>query len=522
MQGYRLCVNYVLMVGMLIVLFPNISKASNEQGETRVAGQKGVLTGVRQDGAVAVIPLHFGESTKKANEVSVEKLERWLEHEKVQVVDAAVLQSRLHARQVPLGDSKVVAEFKTIGAVVAQGTEDFYYKGNEAALEALKPVFDKGLLNMEVTARDPEYVEQVFQAGLMLIRAYSGVGNPLLASEIAGKLAAYFPGKEPSLTQVPPDVVALWRSEVEKIAAGGTSIFLEYSANDACEARIQGVSVGNKSVLVQVDMDYMVSLHCGSATAPLWRVRAKAGEKIQVPLVEGDMMIVSSGASDDKLRRREIEFRFKTFAYWTGVDTVLGFYEDAAGETVVRFDQPPEGDFSAMWIARDESSAGGEDASFDVMMLQAFPAVALARVEKAEADRLLAGAEPWISDWVTPVLFATGAAAAAVGGIFLYDASTQATVMNCSPNALVALTADQCKGVQEVNFSNSADYYDAWDKVHRARIIGYSSVGVGAALVGWGAWRLISGAGSSKPAAGTDIGLWGGSDSLGAIARWRF
>ena len=142
MQGYRLCVNYVLVVGMLTVLFPNISKASNEQGEMKLVGQKVVPAEGRADGAVAVISVHFGESAGASKEDAAEKLGRWLEREKVQIVDAAVLQERLHARQAKPGDSKVIAEFKTIGAVVTQGTEDFYYKGNEAALEVLKPVFD--------------------------------------------------------------------------------------------------------------------------------------------------------------------------------------------------------------------------------------------------------------------------------------------------------------------------------------------------------------------------------------------
>ncbi len=522
MQGYKLRANYLWVVGMLIVLFPNILRASDGQDTLKADGPKTFRARVEQQGSIAVISLNPGKTTSVSADSSVVQVGRWLENEKIRIIDSATLQSRLQARQASQGDPKVAAEFEKIEAVVAQGTEDFYYKGNEAALVVLKPVFDRGLLHMEVTSRNPQYVEQVFQAGLMLIRAYSGAGDPLLASEIAGKLAAYFPGKEPSLTLVPPDVVALWRSEVEKIAAVGTSVLLEYSAKEGCEARIHGVAVGTTPVFVQSDMNYIVSLSCGQTEAPLWRVRVNSGEKAQIPLVDGDMLTVSSRASDQLLKRREVEFGLKTTAYWAGIDTVLGVYADAADEAVVRFDRQADVGGSAQWIERRKGSAESVEASVDAMMLQAFPAVALARAETAETNRLRADADPWISDWVTPVLFVTGAAVATVGSVFLYDASAQATVMNCSPNAAIVPAADQCKGVREASFANSKEYYDEWDKVHSSRVIGYSSVGVGAALVGWGAWRLISGSGASKPTTGTDVGLWGGGESVGATARWRF
>ncbi len=509
MQGYRLRANYMWIVGMLMVLFPNISTASDGQVVARGEGQS----------EVAVVSLVFGAKQSTSEKSFKEHVARWLDGENVKFIDSSSLQSRLAARQVAPSDPEVEAKFKDIEAVVTQGTEDFYYKGNDAALEVLKPVFDRGLSHMEVTARSPEYTEQVFQAGLMLIRAYTGAGDPLLASEIAGKLAGYFPGKEPSLSLVPPDVVALWRTEVEKIAAMGTSIRLEYIANRACEAHINGVPVTTQPVIVQAELNYMVMLHCGKTSSSLWRVRVKAGEKAQMPLIGGDLVVVSSDAMDEATKRREAEFRLKAVSYWTGIETVLGLYEDGAGESLVRFDGKVDAPARVSWIAREP---GAMDAAVDAMMLEAFPAVSLARAEKAEADRLRADATPWTTDWMTPTVFVAGAGAVALGGVFLFDASSQATVMNCSPNAAITPVEGQCKGVKKVNFSNSEEYYNEWDKVHRDRIIGYSGLGVGAALVGWGAWRLLSGGDSSEPASGADVGVWGGRGSLGATARWKF
>ncbi len=494
MRGFLLGAGSLMV---LMMLFPAISGA------------------VETKEKVAVVTLDSSPGVEDAFQHVV----GWLKNENLEVIDSATLQSRLAARQVLRANAQSTAKFEGLEAAVSKGTEDFYYKGNEAAIEALQPVFEQGLSHIDLIGQHPERAAAIFQAGLVLIRAYSGGGQADRATDIASQLAVYFPGMEPSLSQVPPDVVERWSAEVAKVAAHGTSVvFDRLDGLENCAVRMNGVEVGARAVVIQPDTNYLAWLDCGGEATSMWRVRVEAGKQVRIPLMDGDLLKVRAGDLDEKLARNADEFRLKAIAYWAGVDIALGIKGGMEGPTFARLER--SGGSAIKWQVGDVGQEGGVMMAVERVMLEFFPAIAVARLERVEAERLQAVGEP--VEWVTPTLIVSGLALGVVGGAFLFDASSEALVIGCSPNASKAKSAAECKGVKEVRFYNAQDYNEAWDAVNRSRVIGWSSVGVGAALVGWGTWRLLAGGDSADEAAGTDFMVWGGRESLGAAATWRF
>ena len=88
-----------------------------------------------------------------------------LDRAKFDVVVGDRLQRALAERLVAAPRGAVAAKFAGMANVIADGVEQFFYKGNQAAIDKLSPVFDMGLADLEVLARRPDFAAQIYQAG---------------------------------------------------------------------------------------------------------------------------------------------------------------------------------------------------------------------------------------------------------------------------------------------------------------------------------------------------------------------
>ena len=110
--------------------------------------------------------------------------------------------------------------------VIAAGVESFFYRSNESAIEIISPMFDLGIAHPEVLSRRPDFADQIFSAGIILVRAHGNLGNEEDRRAVARLLVKRFPSKEASATTVPPKVIKLLEEERANIAAAGATIAL--------------------------------------------------------------------------------------------------------------------------------------------------------------------------------------------------------------------------------------------------------------------------------------------------------
>jgi hypothetical protein len=421
------------------------------------------------------------------------------------------LERSLAKRRVAPPDSRVSAKFAGLSATIASGVEHFFYKGNQSAIDALSPAFDLGMSHLDVLTRRPDYAAQVFEAGMVMIRAYDALDEDENARSVARALVESLPALEPSGANNPPEIISLVEAERQKLAEEGTILELEMLDGEECTGYVNGAPVDDEPVVVAADRSYMVTMDCGGSQAPVWRVEPRAGESLAVPISPGNPLEFSmQGDTFDQRRRAEAYLRM--VAFWAGLPRMLGVSRvtEAESEESVLFVRA-ETDGEIVW------SDGNNEEAITRGLARVLPSY---RGQPAQqGDSSSDGLEEQV-DWVGWSLVGGGAALVGVGAWVAVLAEGRAREIKCSPDTDYGTSAGECSDVDTLRFRDNAELETAESEVTRARIAGWGSLTAGVGLAAWGVWRLAS---AESPADQT-VSVDGRPTAGGgmAIVRWRF
>lgn len=440
-----------------------------------------IVSAQQEEPTVGVVVLDEGGDRGIETEVADN-----LERASFEVIVGPELVARLDRARVPDPDSAVSGQFSGMTTAIASGVERFFYKGNEAAIDAISPVFDLGMAHPEVLARRPDYADQIFSAGIVLVRAYDDLEQTEKRDAVTRLLARKFPTKQPSATTVPPNVIKLLQAERTKLMAAGTKITLDPTRAEGCTLFINGVKAEpGTPYAVDAATDYLVRLDCGGALSPVWKTRVDRGTETLVPVPEGDPLDEVMVQSDFRARKR-VEAQLAAVSYWAQVDTVVGVSRQAATAEqallVVRMD----GNDRTQW------SDGLTEESVQRAIAKVFPELGTA----GDVDAVASG-EPVRRGSIGPALLFIGAGAAldAAGVVLLVTANQRSRMLGCSnPDPDESL---DCDGVDPLML-DAAAYQRDLDAIRLRRTLAWPMIAVGTVSIGYGIFRMLRR--SPKPA----------------------
>jgi hypothetical protein len=408
------------------------------------------------------------------------------------VVVGEELVEKLESRQSDEPDPELLGRFAGLTTSIGSGVNEYFYAGNERAVELLAPAFDLGVNNRDVLARRPDYAEQVYSAGVVLVRAYRDADKDSSADAVVNILARHFPSKSASAATVPPDVIKLIVAAKKKVAEDEAFLEFEGIGEGNCTTYLNGFPVTGR-VAVVPDLTYFARHDCGRERTPTWEIRAGRGEVRVVPIMSGpytEFELASSSVRD----RARAERLMQAIAFWTDLDGVVGASTRGVDdqELVVGRWMPSGVTWSdGISSANLQAALSRVFPELDGELGSASPAGADAGVSESEASGDGPGALPWLA--------LGGGSIAAAGGVVLFlAANTLDAELECSVDT--ASTGRDCSGVEAKRFT-PGEIDDATSRVNLQRIGAYTAWGLGAVAIGWGIYALVTHDSGEQPTA---------------------
>lgn len=364
---------------------------------------------------------------------------------------------------------------------IAAGIKSFFYRGPGRAIEQLEPVVDTALSEIRLLVRRPDLVDQVYEAGLVMIRALRSTDRSAEADDLAATLMTYFPTRLPSLDTMPPPIIAAMEDAAKELATEQTRVAFDPGPDAAdCNVFLNGSPVGEGVIEVAADFEYFVSLDCGIRKSPMWRLKVPGGGAVTVPLSIHDPSRFEMG-DDSYEQRRRAERVLESIQFWGGFDEVVGIRgaRAAGGPTLFAHIRGT----SMTWTETSARSA------VDGFARNAFAIDGSAQPD-AEATAAASSASGSF-DWLAWSSIGVGAVAG-VGGVL----SFRAAIVNnrrlaCYDNR--EDPASGCEGVPSDGLVVTADRADEENKViRRQQVVAYALWGVSAATIGFGIVRLLT------------------------------
>ena len=381
---------------------------------------------------------------------------------------------------------------------IAKGIRQFFYQSRDDAVTTLEQAVDRALNHLPALARRPALADQVFEAGIVLVRAAriteapasAESTSPSLAVETARRLMAAFPSRTPSAETAPPAIVELFEQARAETAARQTTLRLEIPSDD-CTGLINGMTTGRSTVHVAPEMTYYVQLDCRQETSPLRSLALQEGQARVVPLFVGASLPAAPDVFSDT-DPQEVERQLERTLAWSGLTTLLGVRQSGKGPsrrtTVLHLSSqdPPkstqyEGRFRPQEFTKEVL---GLDSTLDS---EAVTSEATVRRDRSPGRGFDIG-----------VLAGGAVSLAASSGLFVAAAKNH-RLLRCSANATEPFPRERCRGAstQGVTLSQS-DASSREAQINRQRILGVTLGAVGVAGATWGIVRLLK-----RPAAGT-------------------
>jgi hypothetical protein len=453
---------------------------------------------------VAVVAL--GEGSKSGS--VMQTLLTLLDDDGFEVLEEERLRRLTDTSLVPDTPPEISRQFVGLSTRIGEGIEKFFYKGNDAALDRLTPVFNLGMAYPEVLARRPDFARQIFEAGLVMIRAYRNLKRHDDARRLARGLVEAFPGFDARSNSVPPEVVALLSNQREELAASGTKLQIEMVRGEGCQALVNGTSVGASPFAVSAETKYFVTMECGGGAAPLWRVQPVKSVTTRVPIATRhplDYVMPNGGFR----HRKSAEAYLQMVSFWADVPRVLGVAdaEDAdASDSVILVHL--EADGRAGWSDRADKKTVSR---MLVRVMNDYDG----RPAKPEGQSWPQGSSE-STDWLSWSLIGTGVLAAGAGTYGLFAAGARAKELRCSPDVNSGATEAECAGVREIYFANAREFEQASNQVDTVNLISGLGLAAGLSLVGWGVYRLSTHEPASTPRLSWSVGFSPRSAHLGA------
>jgi len=419
-----------------------------------------------QEGRVAVIPFDQTEGSRAA----ASRMAEMLAGAGRDVVNGdpvfeAVSQHRI---DVP---NEIASEFVGVSERIAQGGNDFFYKGEAQALEILSPILELGVRNFANLASRPDLVPQYYEAGLIVLRAYQGLKRPDDVKATARLLARLFPALSPSLKTAPPDVLEMMRNaKASVLEKDGAKVGVRVDGVEGCRRYLNGTPVKDGSYPVASETPVYVFVECQGRRSAVWELRLQPGRNVVVPIVPGYQD--GFAMSDDSYQsRRDAELVMQAIAFWGGFDEVVGLRQPATQQTAP----------TLFGHLRDGHVTWTE--TRDVPAFVGF-------VEKTFDVQVAAGANPESPpDYFARSLVGGGAMAAIGGGVLIFLGQNKAQDILCSGSAQQKPDVGDCSGAP-IPLSES-EFDSERTKANALRISGVSLAGAGVVALAWGVWRLV-------------------------------
>jgi len=420
---------------------------------------------------------------------AVDTVVELLETKGFSAVQPDELRRRIEDHLVERPESDRRAQFTGLSSRIAAGIEKYFYKSNDAALEHLVPIVNLGTSNLDVVVRRPGLAQQIYDAGIIVVRAYRDSGREKDARRMARALVETFPGENIDADSTPPQIRKLLRSERNKLASEGSRLVLEPVDGPGCNALINGVQVERRPLVVRPGKRYVVALECGTELSPVWRLKARKDRQLRVPLPRRSPMEFRLDDSGYQHRRRAEDY-LRSVGFWAELDRVVGVASSGgeAGSDLLLAHVLESGD--ARWSDR----AGAREV--EEMLTRVMPDYRADETESsggnetASVDRQPGGGTASF-DVLSWSLVGGGVAAAGASTWGLIAAGRRARELQCSESSTQDPAPGECEGVRSVTF-NSGEFQRARRNVRTVRIVSAAGLAVGAGAIGWGTWRLVS------------------------------
>jgi hypothetical protein len=388
------------------------------------------------------------------------------------------LRLELRERSISSPSSRLAAQFSGLSNRIAEGVEKFFYKGNERAIEILEPEYDRGISNLQMLAFRPDYADQIFEAGVILVRAYLNESRPQKAEQIARELAEAFPLGRVSDESIPPEARNLIEGQLDELESGGAQLVFAGQLESGCQIFLNGIEVADRRLVVAKGKDYFWRVDCVDESSSVWRVsELTTGETRQIPVSTGDPL--SEEDSDiSEVSRRELEADFALLCSSTDLSRILGFLEaDKRKNGALRvFDYRCE-TRSGVWSHRFSRARAGTQVGRILRGKEVAPAATLRRDDSET-----------VMNWG---LIAGGSVLTGAGLVAGISANARLREVECSPTLNRQGRPDSCRGVDRIGFANRGEAKNAESTAKWVRGFGYAGIAIGAAAVSWGVWRMI-------------------------------
>lgn len=426
-------------------------------------------------GRIAVLPL---DDTEGSTSVATRMAELLTTGGRDVVFGDPVFQRVLEHRVEP--DPDAAAEFSGISEQIASGINQFFYAGNEDALKILSPVLQKGLQHFDYVVTRPDLVAQLYEASLIMVRAYKGLKREDDMKTTATLLARYFPMMAPNLKSSPPDILALMKdTKAELLETPGSRVGIELRENRECRRYLNGTQIKEGAYPVAPDSDVFLYIECEGQRSPVWKLKVPAGKSIVVPLSTKEIDSLVMG--DDSFEaRRSAEEVMAAVAFWGGFDEVVGLRQPATMNTApTLFGHLKQG--RVTWTETRDTPA------FVGFVEQTF-AVSVDAPAQAQSE----GSS---TDWSSIALTSGGIVLAGVGGALIYFGHAEAQDLICT-----GFTTESPSGCDSgpADFISEDEFNDRKSKANLYSVGGISLVGAGLGLAVWGIYGLVTGDGEAE------------------------
>lgn len=396
------------------------------------------------------------------------------------------LDAWIEKRREPEPEPEVLAKFAPATQTIAKGVESFFYMSPERALPAIEPVIDLAWHHPAVLAFRPDLADQIWQAGIILVRAYAETEGAEAAQLHAERLLTLLPSRETDPKIVPPDTREVLEAARARLAAGGATVRLSAPDPQRCVLYLNGARAEpQRAYVVDPAGSYFAHADCSEpVTPPIWRVdvRRDHGAEVLVAPIEPQHHRPDNGD------RQRIEWYLRATSALADADVTVGvmtFRSDADNEhsvVLVRYDRSTQ----AMTWSDDEYSD-----SIRRGMPRIFPEYAKVFDDADPSAQTDSARPPPRTNWFVVSAVGMGAAAGGVGTYLVFAAGRQSRLLDCAVNNPSPPRDADCSGVaDDTYFENFAEESR---KVGTARTGGIVLISVGALAAGYGIYRLIRG-----------------------------
>lgn len=392
----------------------------------------------------------------------------------VSLLTSAALRGRLEQAQSQKPTAEVGGKLAKMSAQISKGVEKFFYESEKKSIQYLQPVFDFGLNNISALARRADYADQIFQSGLLLIRAYEIRKKKDEANSIVDLMIRNFPTQPFTTSVIPPKVVNRLENARKELQELKTTLELVNKVNNKkCVAYLNGIAAPlNTPIFVAPNIDYHMRLDCGIENQVVWKTRIEEGQQVSIPITAGNPLIIGLSANDLNARQ-SAENALHAIMFWADLDHVIGvsenFKKDDRNVLLVRIQKSD--------YPRWSDGANTEDIYKALVRL--FP-------DLPEQVRDSASSSENTTSYLGPILIGTGIVASGVGIGLLVSAINADDELHC----IIGIEQPSCenptKRITKENYeAQAAD-------IQNLELISWITIGAGIAtmITGGVIWYL--------------------------------